>query len=117
MIFTPLGECAVGHTEAYNVYGVVIDSTAPYYKCKPTVCVRLIDPTLNMECAQSNGDRAQTFATLQLFANERGKLPHVLHVGDIMRFNKVNVSLYRDMKQFVCNVWSKSSWTIFRGYR
>jgi hypothetical protein len=44
-------------------------------------------------------------------------LPLVLHIGDIIRFNRVNVAIYKDQKQLNCNVWMKSSWCIFKGYR
>lgn len=35
-VYTPLGEAAAGHTDSYNVYGVVIDAISPYIKNKPT---------------------------------------------------------------------------------
>lgn len=116
-MYTPLGEAAAGHTESYNVYGVVIDAISPYIKNKPTVQVRIIDPSLNLKAAGLTGGFAATYASCQVFANESNKLPLVLYVGDIIRFNKVNVAVYRDQKQFNCNVWAKSSWTVFRGYR
>jgi hypothetical protein len=42
-VYTPLGETAAGHSESYNVYGVVIDAISPYIKNKPTCQVRLVD--------------------------------------------------------------------------
>ncbi len=34
--YTALGEASLGHTEPYNIYGVVQDASAPYIKNKPT---------------------------------------------------------------------------------
>jgi hypothetical protein len=79
--------------------------------------VRLIDRSLNLKAGCLTGTYATTFASCQVFANETNKLPLVLNVGDIIRFNRVNVSLFMNQKQFNCNVWMKSSWAIFRGYR
>ena len=31
--------------------------------------------------------------------------------------NMVNVSVFRDRKYLNCNVWNKSSWTLFKGQR
>ena len=42
-VYTKLGEASAGHTEAYNIYGVVIDAISPYIKNKPTCQVRIID--------------------------------------------------------------------------
>lgn len=76
-----------------------------------------MDPSLNLKAAGLTGNSAVTYAQCQVFANESNKLPLVLYIGDIIRFNKVNVTVFRDQKQFNVNVWHKSSWTIFRGYR
>lgn len=95
-VFTPLGETAAGHTESYNIYGVVIDAICPYIKNKPTCQVRLVDQSLNLKAAGLTGTSATTYASCQVFANESNKLPLVLHIGDIIRFNRVNVAVYRD---------------------
>jgi hypothetical protein len=44
------------------------------------------------------GTSAMTFAQCQVFANESNKLPHVLYIGDIIRFNKVNVTTFKEHK-------------------
>jgi len=97
-VFTPLGEAAAGHTEPYNIYGVVIDAISPYVKNKPTCQVRLIDQSLNLKAAALTGNSATTFASVQFFANEISKLPHILQIGDIVRITKVNVTTFNGYK-------------------
>ena len=67
-IYTDLAKASLGHTEPYNLFGVVIDSTFPYSReakfnpnfkqkdNKPNlrwmVNMKMIDPSLNMKAAQ-----------------------------------------------------------------
>ena len=62
-MYTSLGEAAAGHTESYNIYGVVIDAISPYIKNKPTCQVRLVDPSLNIKAAGFTGTFATTYAS------------------------------------------------------
>ena len=66
-VWTPLSSLALGSTDPYHIYGVVIDATAPYIKNKPCCNVRIIDQTLNLRAAN---DTKQTFLSLLLFAND-----------------------------------------------
>ena len=76
-VYTPLGEASLGHTEPYNVYGVVLDASAPYIKNKPTCQVRLIDRSLNQRAAGLNPSsdfagkaaNASTYGAVQFYAN------------------------------------------------
>ena len=61
-VYTNLGETAAGHTESYNIYGVVIDAISPYIKNKPTCQVRIVDPSLNLKAAGLTGNSAVTYA-------------------------------------------------------
>ena len=54
-VYTKLGEAAAGHTEPYNIYGIVLDAGAPYVKNRPTCTVRLIDQSLNQKAAGFTG--------------------------------------------------------------
>ena len=63
----------------------------------------MIDKTLNIKAAalfeqKENKTRAaenvakpkaQTFIPVQFFANETSSLPHVVHIGDIIRVHRV----------------------------
>ena len=76
-MYTALGEASLGHTEPYNIYGVVMDASAPYVKNKPTAQVRLIDRSLNQRAAGVGIDttskvassNASTYAAVQFYAN------------------------------------------------
>jgi hypothetical protein len=78
----------------------------------------LIDHTLNAQAAEVTARGAITNISCQFFANDTSKsLPHVIHIGDIVRIHRANVTTYNNMKQLNCNIWQKGSWTVFKGAR
>ena len=42
--------------------------------------------------------KAQTFIPVQFFANETSSLPHIVHIGDIIRVHRVQISNFRGVK-------------------
>ena len=71
-----------------------------------------------MQAAERTAKGAVTNISCQFFANDTSKsLPHVIHIGDILRIHRATVSVYHDQKQLNCNLWKSSSWTIFKGTR
>ena len=111
-VYTPLGTTSLGSTELYHIYGVIQDASIPYVKNRPTCQIRLIDQTLNIKAAaifdtqvqktQTKGfapqKKAQTYIPVQFFANETSSLPHIVHVGDIIRLHRVQISNFRGVK-------------------
>lgn len=109
-VYTKLDSVSLGSTEPYHIYGVVFDASIPYVKNKPTCQIRIIDQTLNKQAAavldrsrkdnvgiNSSGaanTKAQTFIPVQFFSNDTGMLPHVVHIGDIVRVHRVVVSQF-----------------------
>ena len=61
-IYTELAKPSLGHTEPYNLFGVIIDATLPYTKPKIDMTskkqpfsmstLKMIDPSLNIRAAQ-----------------------------------------------------------------
>ena len=63
-VYTELAKPSLGHTEPYNLFGVIIDATYPNNKCKNNfstdkkpmtrwmASIKLIDPSLNQKAAQ-----------------------------------------------------------------
>mmetsp|Transcript_17097 Transcript_17097/g.12146 ORF Transcript_17097/g.12146 Transcript_17097/m.12146 type:complete len:109 (-) Transcript_17097:1336-1662(-) len=100
-VYAPLAETAMGHTEPYNIYGVIIDASAPYMKNKCLCNLKIIDVSLNLKAAElhrtsDGGTVANTHVTLSCFANNTQDLPLILHVGDIIRFHRVNVGMWNN---------------------
>ena len=116
-IYTHLGKLSSGHTDPYNVYGVVFDASTPYFKNKCSCQIKLIDHTLNSKAAEVTAKGANTYISCQFFANDTKTLPHVIHIGDIVRIHRATISIYQDQKQLNCNLWKASSWTVFKGAR
>ena len=50
--------------------------------------------------------------TLVLFAKKFEDLPISQRVGDIIRVHRVNVGIYKKVKQFTANVFFNSSWAL-----
>ena len=90
----------------------------------------MIDQTLNKQAAAvldrsrkdnaaitKPGTKAQTYIPVQFFSNETGMLPHVVHIGDIIRVHRVVVSQFQGMTQLNSNIYNKSAWVVFKGAR
>ena len=54
---------------------------------------------------------------MQFFSNDTGSLPHVVHVGDIVRVHRVVVSQFQGVTQLNSNIYNKSVWVVFKGAR
>ena len=63
------------------------------------------------------GNKAQTFVPVQFFSNDTGMLPHVVHIGDIVRVHRVVVSQFQGVTQLNSNIYNKSAWVVFKGAR
>ena len=110
-IYTRLAEPSTGHTDPYNLFAVILDSTAPYakdiksyYSASETkkwmLNLKLIDPTLNLRAAsilkeyQKDLDTCRTSstsATVTFFSNAEVALPKIGRVGDIIRLQYVSI--------------------------
>ena len=44
-------------------------------------------------------------------------LPHVVHIGDIVRVHRVVVSQFQGVTQLNSNIYNKSAWVVFKGAR
>ena len=44
-------------------------------------------------------------------------LPHVVHIGDIVRVHRVVVSQFQGVTQLNSNIYNKSNWVVFKGAR
>lgn len=97
-IYTPLSKISLGTTDPYNIYGVVIDASIPYVKNKCTCSVRVIDQSLNLRAAEMTSKGAISHIQCQMFANDTKTLPHIIHIGDIIRIHRANVSSYNEQK-------------------
>ncbi len=51
--------------------------------------------------------------TLIMFAKKFEDLPVVQRVGDIIRVHRSYCGVYKDAKQFTCNIFFNSSWALF----
>ena len=58
-IYTQLAKASVAATEPYNIYGVIIDATAPYRQGdtmsgmqRHMVSIKIVDASLNVKSAQ-----------------------------------------------------------------
>ena len=54
---------------------------------------------------------------VQFFSNDTGMLPHVVHIGDIIRVHRVVVSQFQGVTQLNSNIYNKSAWVVFKGAR
>lgn len=133
-IYTELAKPSLGHTEPYNLFGVIIDATCAYSKQrdpkqKPMwICgVKMIDQSLNVKAAQILKDYDQkqtftnnssTFANLTFFGFQESFVPKIFKVGDILRVQHVNCAEYKGQRQFTASMFgnnSKSKWAIYQG--
>lgn len=44
-------------------------------------------------------------------------LPHVVHIGDIVRVHRVVLSQFQGVTQMNSNIYNKSNWVVFKGAR
>lgn len=71
----------------------------------------------NSALTKPGGNKAQTFVPIQFFSNDTGMLPHVVHIGDIVRVHRVVVSQFQGVTQLNSNIYNKSAWVVFKGAR
>ena len=75
LIYSPLSRASLGATEQYNIYGVVIDATAPFLQGETAkgydrymVSAKIVDQSLNIKAAQilkdfqNENEQSNTFA-------------------------------------------------------
>ena len=105
-VYTELAKTALGNTELYNLYGIVVDCTSSHKKDGKSfkTHIRIIDPSLQSGTIM-----------ITMFANSPEQLPTFKKVGEIIRFHRCNIGNYMSHKTFCVNMAYGSSWVIFEG--
>ena len=96
-----------------NVYGVVLDSSAPYYMSsagKYICTMKLIDPTVH---PRGGGKSAAEYLSTTFFAATSGELPSITKVGSIMRIHRGQTKDHKGHMQLNCDVIIKGAWVVF----
>ncbi len=97
-----------------NLYAVVLDASAPYYKDKigKYLCtLKLIDETVCPGLphkSKKNGNIVATF-----FAKTAGELPQPTKIGSIIRVHRGQTKKHKDIMQLNCDVTCKGAWILF----
>ena len=120
--YTPLADTALGSTEQYNIFAVVIDAQLPYdikkdNQTKFCCRIKVVDQSLHCRNNTSNNTAAQDISSgcvmVTFWSKDSKKLPVIKTVGDIIRIHRAFTSCYRDYKTLNCNLDLGSNWTLF----
>ncbi len=93
-----------------NVYGVLMDCSAPYYveATKKHLCTaKLIDSTVHP------GGSGPEFVSTTFFAETHDAMPQVAKIGSIVRIHRGDIKKYKDTMQLNCDTSVKGAWVLF----
>jgi len=97
--------------QKFNVYGVVLDASAPYlpeYNPKYMCMIKLIDDSVNpLHPVPYN------FIQLTIFDSNRAKVPFITTIGSILRIHRADHSIHERIHQLNCDVGIKGAWVLW----
>lgn len=108
-----MDELVNAEKDRVNLYGAILDCSAPYYMDKPSkyLCtVKLIDQTINPEASKKD---VPEFLSVTFFSKTAADLPQATKVGSILRIHRGQSKKFKDKFQFNCDVGIKGSWVLF----
>lgn len=112
-MYSKLDELVNAEKDRVNLYGAVLDCSAPYFMQKPAkyVCtVKLIDESIHPGASSKN---APEFLSATFFAKTAADLPQPTKVGSILRIHRGQCKKYKDQFQFNCDIGIKGSWVLY----
>ncbi len=121
-VYTDIAKTALGSTEMYNLYGIIVDATTPHPKPNETLParafkthVKIIDPSMHFRYPRDNSDTTNGCISITLFSRTPEGLPTFCRIGDIIRIHRCNVGTFKDRKTFTSIISYGSSWALFEG--
>lgn len=111
--YTELAKTAVSNTELYNLYGIVVDATAPHKKddIGYKTHIKIVDPSLQ----GSGKDGSISGLNVTFLSKIPESLPSIKNIGEIIRVHRCNIGSYKNVRTFLVNMGFGSSWVIFEG--
>lgn len=108
--YIPLEDLLKEQQDRVNVYGVLLDCSAPYYMetIKKHLCTaKLIDSTLH------SGSGRVEFMVTTFFADKPEMIPQASKIGSIVRIHRGDLKMYNDTMQLNCDTTVKGAWVVF----
>jgi hypothetical protein len=92
-----------------NVYGVILDCSAPYYleRTNKYMCtMKLIDDNVNPT-------EKVEFISVSVFSKTIAEIPTALKVGSVIRLHRASAKKFKNNLQLNCDVDVKGAWILF----